>query len=96
MIDADTMEHMYLIKWKNYPHSANTWEPKQNLNSPDLMRKFDAKKKKDATALAVKKASTGQTKATRTKQAKAVKPVKAAKAVKKAPGRRGRPRKVRA
>jgi len=30
----------YLIKWKDYPHSENTWEPKQNLNCPDLLEAF--------------------------------------------------------
>jgi len=30
----------YLIKWKDYPHLENTWEPKQNLNCPDLLEAF--------------------------------------------------------
>ncbi|KAK4451724.1 CHRromatin Organization modifier domain-containing protein [Podospora aff. communis PSN243] len=45
-IDADTMEHMYLVKWKGYGDDENTWEPKTNLShAPDLVKAFDAKKK---------------------------------------------------
>jgi hypothetical protein len=104
-IDADTMEHMYLVKWKNYPASESTWEPKKNLKgSLDLVRKFDAKKKKEEAAEAAKKAAAKKTEsasaasgeektATRGRKAKTVKAVKA---VKKAPGRPGRKRRARA
>jgi len=30
----------YLIKWKDYPHSENTWEPKQNFNCLNLLKAF--------------------------------------------------------
>ncbi|KAH7153148.1 hypothetical protein EDB81DRAFT_931588 [Dactylonectria macrodidyma] len=30
-IDAITQEHFYHVKWKGFPSSANTWEPKKNL-----------------------------------------------------------------
>jgi hypothetical protein len=30
----------YLIKWKGYPHSENTWEPKGNLNCQKLLAEF--------------------------------------------------------
>jgi hypothetical protein len=101
-IDADTMEHMYFVKWKNYPASDNTWEPKKNLKgSLELVRKFDIAKKKAEAAEAAKKAAAkkaaapaaGEKKATRGPKAKAVKAVKAAK---KAPGRPGRKRRARA
>lgn len=97
-IDTDTMEHMFLVKWKNYPASDNTWEPKKNFKgSLDLVRKFEVAKKKAQAAEAAKKASTqkaaSETKATRGAKSKAVKPVKPAK---KAPGRPGRKRKTRA
>ncbi|KAL2270991.1 hypothetical protein VTJ83DRAFT_362 [Remersonia thermophila] len=56
-IDADTMKHMYLVKWKNYPESDNTWEPKENLTGAlELVRKFDIEKKKAEDAEAAKKA----------------------------------------
>ena len=112
MIDADSMEHMYLVKWKNYSATDNTWEPKKNLKgSLDIVRKFDAAKKKAEAAEAAKKVSakktpaSGEKKATRGRKPKAVKPVKAAKATtaakaakasKKTPGRPGRPRRARA
>ncbi|KAK3300129.1 guanine nucleotide exchange factor synembryn-domain-containing protein [Chaetomium fimeti] len=100
-IDADTMEHMYFVKWKNYPASENTWEPKKNLKgSLDLVRKFDAAKKKAEAAEAAKKATakkatapaSGERKTRGAAKPKAVKEVKAAK---KAPGRPGRPRRTR-
>ncbi len=87
-IDADTMEHMYLVKWRNYPASDNTWEPKKNLSgSLDLVRKFDTAKKKAAAARKEAAATAGDKK-TGGRKPKAVKAVKAAKpAAKKAPGR---------
>jgi hypothetical protein len=34
----------YLIKWKGYPDSENTWEPPSNLtNAPDLLKAFHKK-----------------------------------------------------
>jgi transposase InsO family protein len=30
----------YLIKWKDYPHSDNTWEPRSHLQCPELLASF--------------------------------------------------------
>ncbi len=30
----------YLIKWKGYPESDNTWEPADNVQVPQLIRKY--------------------------------------------------------
>ncbi|KAK3904753.1 hypothetical protein C8A05DRAFT_31467 [Staphylotrichum tortipilum] len=97
-IDADTMEHMYLIKWRNYPTRDNTWEPKRHLKgSLNLVREFDAQKKKAEAAEAAKKAATarktaaaatsGEKKPARGPKRKAAKAVKATKPAKKGPGR---------
>lgn len=104
-IDADTMEHMYHVKWKNYPASQNTWEPRKNLKgSLDLVRKFDAKKKKADAEEAAKKVPAKKTaaaaasgeKKTPGRKPRAAKAVKAVKAAKKAPGRPARKRRARA
>lgn len=31
---------MFLVKWKGYDHSENTWEPIENLECPDLVKSF--------------------------------------------------------
>src|ERR1700761_8604173 len=30
----------YLIKWKGYPISDNTWEPSENVHAPELIRRY--------------------------------------------------------
>lgn len=100
-IDADTMEHMYLVKWKNYPDSQNTWEPKKNLKgSLVLVRKFDAKKKKAEAEEAAKEVAAKKTAAAASGEKKTPgrKPraAKAVKAAKKPPGRPARKRRARA
>lgn len=31
---------LYMVKWKGYPESQNSWEPKRNLKCPKLMKQF--------------------------------------------------------
>ena len=30
----------YLIKWKGYPSSDNTWEPEGNVQAPDIVKSY--------------------------------------------------------
>ncbi|KAJ4418668.1 hypothetical protein N0V85_001355 [Neurospora sp. IMI 360204] len=103
MIDAETMEHLYFVKWKGYPSSDNTWEPKQNLQgATELLRKFNAdkkaKKSEEASEKKAKKAKTSHKaeKADETDKAekqteKAAKAPKAKPAEKQQAKPRGRP-----
>jgi len=37
----DGVTKEYLVKWKGYPHSENTWEPRENLvDCPDVLQAF--------------------------------------------------------
>ena len=38
----------YLIKWKGYDHSENSWEPNENLYCDDLIEEFDNKLKESS------------------------------------------------
>lgn len=40
----------YLIKWRGYPSSENTWEPRQHLNCARLLAAFDRKWKRQVAA----------------------------------------------
>jgi hypothetical protein len=42
----ESFTHMFLVKWKGYPASENTWEPRGNLQGcASLVEKYEAKKK---------------------------------------------------
>ncbi len=38
-LDTVRMEYQYLVKWKNYTHADNTWEPESQLleDVPELV-----------------------------------------------------------
>uniref|UniRef100_A0AC34F242 Chromo domain-containing protein n=1 Tax=Panagrolaimus sp. ES5 TaxID=591445 RepID=A0AC34F242_9BILA len=50
--NARTLE--YLIKWKNYGHKDNTWEPAANCDCPDLIKKFQNEQKSKASGKKVR------------------------------------------
>jgi hypothetical protein len=46
VLDFDSQSGCYLVKWKGYNHSANTWEPKENLkNCRELIKQYKKTKK---------------------------------------------------
>src|SRR5579864_1202400 len=38
----------YLIKWKGYPGSNNTWEPESQVHAPDLVRSYHKRRSTQA------------------------------------------------
>ena len=39
----------YLIKWKGYPASNNSWEPAENLNAEELIKEYEKRKQPNKT-----------------------------------------------
>lgn len=37
----------WLVKWKNYPETENTWEPTANLNCPDIVDEFETRRRSE-------------------------------------------------
>jgi hypothetical protein len=36
-----TKQLQYLLKWKGYPESDNTWEPASQVHSPELIKQYE-------------------------------------------------------
>lgn len=51
----------YLLKWKNFPHKQNTWEPEENLNCKKLLEQFAMEEQKKKPGQSTSSASTNGT-----------------------------------
>lgn len=45
----------YLLKWKGYPASDNTWESEDNLDCPELVQDYEERRRLEKKPIAVKK-----------------------------------------
>jgi len=63
-------ETLYLVRWKGYASTQNTWEPESSLSCPALIKKYQAKKKSSKGKSAAGKKSSKKT----TKNAKVSEP----------------------
>lgn len=86
----------YLVKWKGYNDSDNTWEPKSNLaHAAQLVKEYEATITGDKKKAAPAKKTPGPAKKAATPAKKKAAPAKKAASSDKNPtGRRGRPRKL--
>jgi hypothetical protein len=48
--DADN-EILYLIYWAGYPEEKSTWEPKENIQDPDILETWKARKDLEAKGI---------------------------------------------
>lgn len=55
-VRSDRNKKVYLVKWKGWPMTSNTWEPRASLNCDVLLKKFE-EAHQSAAALAVITAS---------------------------------------
>ena len=45
----------YLLKWKGYPSSDNTWESEDNLDCQELVQDYEERRRLEKKPVAVKK-----------------------------------------
>lgn len=50
----------YLLKWRGYDSDDNTWEPKDNLQCPELLEEYEKNHQKPKSSLKVPIAAKGK------------------------------------
>lgn len=76
---------IYLVKWKGWPNSSNTWEPESSLSCPDIVKKYRDSKAVKKSPISTKRGGRNATKNSSTPTSSSKKKKSAAGKTKSAP-----------